>query len=286
MIDYNDDLLIVGLARNCEKKLTHSIEKISAATKNFKNINWLIIESDSEDGTLNILKDTQRKIPNFDFYTFGKLQEKLPLRTERIAHCRNKYLDELKKNKDYQDVKYLIVADLDGVNNRLTQSGFESCWSHDDWVVCTANQSAPYYDIWALRHPLWNSEDCWKVYNLYRKIGATEYNSFSSAILSKMVKIPPTSEWIEVDSAFGGLGVYDAKVLNNATYVGIDSQGMEVCEHVAFHAKIKKKDSNRIFINPKLINCGFMQHNKFLFPGVLFLLKIKMMLPKIIKKNL
>ena len=39
MIDYNDSLLIVGLARNCEKRLVHSIEKISSATKNFKNIN-------------------------------------------------------------------------------------------------------------------------------------------------------------------------------------------------------------------------------------------------------
>ena len=39
MIDYNDGLLIVGLARNCEKRLVHSIEKISSATKNFKNIN-------------------------------------------------------------------------------------------------------------------------------------------------------------------------------------------------------------------------------------------------------
>jgi hypothetical protein len=101
-----------------------------------------------------------------------------------------------------------------------------------------------------------------------------------------MVKIPPTSEWIEVDSAFGGLGVYDAKVLNNATYVGIDSQGMEVCEHVAFHAEIKKKSSNRIFINPKLVNCGFMQHNKFLFPGMLTILKLKMFFTELKRKIL
>jgi hypothetical protein len=285
MINYNDELLIVGLARNCEKRLVHSIAKISSATKKFKNIKWLIIESDSEDDTLSALRDIQRKIPSFDFYTFGKLQDKFPLRTERIAYCRNKYLEELENNKKYQDIKYLVVADLDGVNNKLTQNAFESCWGRDNWDVCTANQSAPYYDIWALRHSIWNPGDCWQARKLYEDFGLSNYRSFLYAVSSKMITIKSNSDWINVDSAFGGLGVYKRGVISSARYMGINKTGEEVCEHVSFHKSLKNNQSANIYINPQLINSKYTQHTRHLMPIIGWFFKFRIFIIQLLKNR-
>ena len=78
-INYSEGILVAGLARNCENSIHRDVLKINKALANFTNISWLVIESDSEDSTLNSLKDLQRKVQGFDFYTFGRLQGKLPL---------------------------------------------------------------------------------------------------------------------------------------------------------------------------------------------------------------
>ena len=68
-----------------------------------------------------------------------------------------------------------------------------------------------------------------------------------------MVNIKPSAELIEVDSAFGGLAIYrKSDIPQDASYVGVDENGDEVCEHVSFHFSIKK-NKGKIFINPKLI---------------------------------
>jgi hypothetical protein len=283
-INYSEGILVAGLARNCENSIHRDVLKINKALANFTNISWLVIESDSEDSTLNSLKDLQRKVQGFDFYTFGRLQGKLPLRTERIAYCRNKYLEELEDNSKYQDIKYLVVADLDGINDKLTQDGFESCWSRDNWNVCTANQSAPYYDIWALRHPIWNPGDCRQVKNFYKDCGLSEYCAFLYAVSSKMITIQSNSDWIKVDSAFGGLGIYKKDVIRLSRYVGIDKTGREVCEHVSFHKSLKINQSANIYINPQLVNSEYTQHTRHLMPIIGRLFKLRIFIIQFLKK--
>jgi hypothetical protein len=63
-----------------------------------------------------------------------------------------------------------------------------------------------------------------------------------------MITIPEDSDWIEVDSAFGGFAIYRRSSLaDTAAYEGVE------CEHVTFHDHIRR-NGGRIFINPKLIN--------------------------------
>jgi len=72
-----------------------------------------------------------------------------------------------------------------------------------------------------------------------------------------MISIPWDSDWIEVDSAFGGLALYRASCLRGCFY---SSEGREVCEHVVLHRKIKD-NGGKIFINPGLTNTSLNFYN-------------------------
>ena len=253
--------LVVGLAKNCSKSIKTDITKVQSALKAFKHVQWLVIESDSRDGTVKKLGELEREVENFRFISLGALRKDFPLRTARIAHCRNRYLDELNSNPIYADIDYVIVADLDGVNDQLTEQALLSCWARDDWDVCTANQRGPYYDVWALRHETWSPNDCWSQYRFLTEHGLSVNKSLFAAIHSRMVKIDENLDWIEVDSSFGGLAIYRRKALEGAQYVGLDDEGEMVCEHVQLHAAIKTQ-GGRIFINPGLINTGYTSHTK------------------------
>ena len=62
---------------------------------------------------------------------------------------------------------------------------------------------------------------------------------------------------IEVDSAFGGLGIYTHEAFLACRYAGTDNQagGIDVADHIPFHRDLRTKGF-RIFINPALINCN------------------------------
>jgi hypothetical protein len=189
----------------------------------------------------------------------------MPFRTERLAFCRNIYLDEIRNNPFYSDFDYIAVADLDGVNNLLTPDGVRSCFQKNMWDVCTANQLGNYYDIWALRHPIWSPGDCWEQFRYLNQFAKSSQDSASllyAAVHSKMVVIPQNAEWIEVESAFGGLAIYKRETLLdiNCNYIGLNKDGIEVVDHASLHLGIIQ-NGYKIFINPRLINTDFTEHS-------------------------
>jgi len=267
--------LISGVTRNCETKLRDDVFRLLQALGDTKKLHWLLIESDSDDSTVNILTQLSNEIDNFRFISLGTLRSVIPLRTQRIAHCRNTYLHEIRHNKLYENIDFVIIADFDGINSKITEGGIESCWTRDDWDMCAANQKGPYYDIWALRHEAWSPNDCLeqlRFLNIYSK--NIEKNLYA-CIYSRMISIPTNSDWIEVDSAFGGLAIYKKSLFNLSEYSGLNDLGEEVCEHVLFHRRLKQFDV-KIYINPKMINAEYTEHTKHLrFPhSVLRKLKI------------
>lgn len=264
---FDQPLLIVGLVRNGENFIERNISKLSEACKKFKYVNWLIVESDSLDNTVNILTSISNNNTNFKFISEGILLDKLPLRTARIAHCRNVYLREIKSNPHYEKIEYIVVADLDDTNSLLSEEGLLSCWTHTGWDVCTANQQGPYYDIWALRHPFWSPNDCWLEHKFLMQYSKRPNELLYSCVFSKMVDIPIDTDWIEVDSAFGGLAIYKKAAMIHGEYIGLYDNGMEICEHVPFHTAIRNS-GGRIFINPKLINTDYTEHSMPLRPEI------------------
>jgi len=219
------------------------------------------VESDSTDNTLDELAALEREIDRFSFISLGNLAKTLPLRTERIALCRNAYLSELARNANYANVEFVAIADFDGVNQLLTQDALLSCWMRNDWAGCTANQQGPYYDIWALRHPHWNGGDCWRAAGFLQSLGLSYDDAVASAVHSKMITLPSSAGWVEVESSFGGFGIYRRASIVGAHYIGVDIDGAEVCEHVAFHKAIRTA-GGKLYINPLLVNTGLTQHTR------------------------
>ena len=245
-------ILIVGTVRNCEKTLKDSINYLDNAFKFVSKIEYLIIESDSQDNTLECLNLIKNSKQNFNFKSFGKLRTSIPERTKRIAFCRNEYLKYLRSEK-YSAVQYLVVADFDGVLNAINESAVKSSFKNLDWDVCTANCSDYYYDIYALRHPYWSPNDCLIAAKENERIGFNKYQSISYSVYSRMIKLNKYSSFIEVDSAFGGLAIYKkSSIPENAKYISEDKNNNPICEHVPFHYSIKES-GGKVFINPKMI---------------------------------
>jgi hypothetical protein len=233
------ELVIVGCVRNGAKTLRHAVETLACATAGFAHVEFLVIESDSTDATLDELQRLHERVDCFGFISMGALAQRHPARTERVAACRNRYLDELRSNPRYASADYVMVADLDGVNSDLRPEAVQSCWrSSLSWDVCTANQRDGYYDIWALRNagalPGLDGDSC-------------------------MAQLKPEAEWIEVASAYGGLAIYRREALLDGRYSGV-LDGKSICEHVPLHSELRAKGW-RIFINPALINAHRTDHS-------------------------
>jgi hypothetical protein len=79
-------------------------------------------------------------------------------------------------------------------------------------------------------------------------------------VYTKMFKILPGSDWIEVDSAFGGLAIYKSKSFLHYDYTKIIGQVEQRCEHIELHEKIQHS-GGKIFINPSLINQTYNEYN-------------------------
>jgi hypothetical protein len=254
-------ILICGLVRNGEETVKAAYKNIFSAfsNTNFK-IQWLIIESDSEDNTILELEEISKMDSDFKYLTLGELKNTYPLRTDRIAHCRNTYVEKIRNDPTYKNIEYVAVADMDGVNNLLNKDGINSCWAHQNWDVCAANQSGPYYDIWALRHKDWSPNDCWHQFNFLEKFSKNSAQNILSAVYSKMIPIPIDTDWIQVESAFGGFAIYKKNLFELSEYNGLTDDGKEICEHVAFHKNLILKNK-KIFINPRMINCGINEHS-------------------------
>lgn len=255
------NIAVIGVIRNGSRFLVRELARLRAATAAFKHVHVLLVESDSTDRTQAVLAAAATDWSALRYLSEGSLRERLPQRTARIAHCRNICLEEIARNPIYANVSHVIVADLDRVCHDLTPSALASCWGPNapvDWAVCCANQGDWYYDLWALRHPVWCPGDVWQEHTqLLPLLGQTEATNVTQ--FARMVHIAPDRPWIEVDSAFGGLAVYRREVLLNARYVGLNESGKEICEHVALHEQIRA-NGGRIFINPALINAKRTKH--------------------------
>jgi hypothetical protein len=252
-------VLITGCVRDAAATLRSDVQRFQQALCDVPEVRWYLVESDSEDDTPTVLAALAAEMESFRFRRLGRLRERWPERTQRLAYCRNHYLDEIRSLR-HHDVDVVVIADLDGVCNDFSQEAWNSAWICDDWAVCTANQKGLYYDIWALRHPEWCPDDCWQRYRLLCASGMAPTEALHQAVHSRMIHIPVDSDWIEVDSAYGGLALYRRTALLAGNYTGITSGGEAICEHVSLHERIRA-DGGRIFINPRLINTGLTTHS-------------------------
>ncbi len=270
------NVLVVGTVSNVEKSMGKDLRRVLKSLTRFERVSIFLVESDSMDGTLQLLNDFQHELPHFDFLTEGNLKETIPDRVERIRYCRNMYVSHIRSLSEQDLPEFTIVVDLDGMNSAVTAKGVDSCFVLNTWDVVLSNQTGGYYDIFALRHPTWQPANCMEELRQHRseipslKIG--KFNLLNRlrqiwhydrvrylSIYSKMIRIKKDATWIKVNSGFGGLAIYRTELFLNYDYTNLDSQQSE-SEHVTLHRKIVENRGN-IFINPAFINSRWNTYN-------------------------
>lgn len=259
MRDNGLTILVTGIVRNVASTIERDVIVIESALRDFRSIKWFLVESNSEDTTLDQLTSLSSKNDKFRFTTLGTIQSLGESRTVGMAKARNRYLRELKEYADYHNIDVLAISDFNGLNSKLTRDAVASCFDVENWDACFANQSGRYYDIWALRHPIWSPNDCWQQFSFYRRYYKFPEFALAASVRTRMIRIPSSSEWIEVDSAFGGFALYRPDAIGNAVYEGLTADGNAICEHVPFHAEMRK-NQKKLFINPNLINARSTDH--------------------------
>lgn len=250
-------VLICGVVRNCGRHLERHVQNLSEIFSSLCEFDWYVIESDSSDSTVDILHCIAKENPRFAYRSMGHLRSKIESRTERIAHCRNVYLEYFRATPG--KYSHLVVVDLDDVNKGLNKYKVSRALNLAHDISILACQKGPYYDIWALRHPTIAPEDCYGQFNNLMKFGYSAASAHYISILSKMRRFDKRTDLLEVESAFGGFGIYPARCISESSqYVG-KADGEDVCEHVSFSKSIRIS-GYKIFIDPELINSGFTTH--------------------------
>lgn len=268
-------ILLVGTITNVARTLEKELEIVRNSLIGFAEVDIFLVESDSTDHTIALLELIQQKIENFKFASLGNLKVNIPYRIDRIRYCRNYYVQYIRSNYLTSRWDYVLVADLDGMCKDLNANAVISCFESMEWDALFANQPGGYYDITALRHQYWCPDDCmqeliWRKslipkrnfsrFNFVRnaKIVLDYDKARNLAVYKKMLVLDPTADWIPVESAFGGLGLYRTNcfMIHDYGEQGSTSEN----EHVTFHRALRKQNF-RLYINPRLVNNHWNTYN-------------------------
>lgn len=233
--------VFTGVARDCAAHLPGVLQNLERLAASYRAASFLFVTSDSKDDTRAILERWLAAGRSGRVIDLGALEERLTRRTERIAFARNAGLDEIACS-GHAGHDHLVVADLDDVLARPVDADAfarAAAWLDADPARAgvTASATPRYYDVWALRHERWCPDDCW-----HPIWGRPPDETFEAAkfreVFTRQIEIPPSLPPIAVRSAFGGLGIYRLPAALAARYHGVDAQGRETSEHVAFNTAI------------------------------------------------
>ena len=252
--------LVVGTVRNASKFVTADISRIIQALEPIIPAFAFVVESDSEDDTVEKLKTLCAVDSRVQFVSLGSLEHLFPERLARLKHCRNVYLDQIRNNPIYSDCDLIVVADLDGINTAISQKEMRlALETKIKWDVLAANQSGPYYDILALRHPYWSPNSFVTEMEWLRPFIGKKA-AWRHALGDRMIRINPSLPPIEVDSAFGGLCIYKRWILEKFDYSDDAPGAVADTDHVILNRKAKTEGA-LIYIHPGLVNSKWTTHS-------------------------
>jgi len=237
----NSKIAVVGLARDCEKKLQLSIDNLLKLMNKQSKI--FIYENDSIDSTKDLLQLNQ-KTNNINIslnnHKIPRLTGLDRQRTNNLAYYRNICLDWIQRN--CQDFDYVIVLDLDadlgfsidGIYNSIawlnktTDAG--GMGSYSLYLQISNYQiKFAHYDSFAVRLNHWQP---------------TLNNFDDNNPWFRNLHPPIGSNPIPLYSCFGGLAVYKTKAFLSGRYDG--SIGSE---HILFHKSLQNNGYN-MYLNP------------------------------------
>jgi hypothetical protein len=276
---FNRRAVFVGLARNCAATISSVLNNVSQVSRMFAETAFIFVENDSEDSTKIDIEQWCKGRPNARVISFDGLVASFPIRTIRLAIVRNRYLSLVRS--EFRAYDYLFVIDCDDANAEQTdlhavRRAIEFLEDQPDRAGVFANSIGTYYDLWALRHPVRCPGDVWEEvcdYALAHRVSDEE--ALRRTLATRVFSIPPdpSAAPLEVESAFGGLGIYRVRSIlsNKRSYIGHKLKrvrrpaleleggseqtfGWQCCEHVSFNAGLRES-GEKLFVLPYLVNC-------------------------------
>lgn len=251
-------IIIVGLVRNLEHILYGNITSLTLLQRYCSNINFFLYENDSTDHTIDILKKCKKEIKNFEYisdklnlkyFSHQTIESRLDLksieRTQNLAKHRNACLSYIKDN--YSQSDFTIVMDMDFEKFSLDGILNSFGWFSENFADALVGSSLEFKNLFSNTNKnLWNY-DCWA----YRGSWWDDLQKYSNSygydpmLWFGFWQLPIGSQPIQVNSAFGGIGIYKTQ-----HYISVEYEGYD-CEHVCLHKNLKNKYANyKLCINP------------------------------------
>lgn len=241
-------IVICGCCRDVEPHLPEVLASMHRIGARFQSYRIVIFENDSRDATRSILEAERNRFPEIMTLLLEDGM-KSPLRTERLAHIRNRLLEEARRI-DPESKGLLLMMDMDDVAAKGTLAEtIHTCFHFpfEAWDALATNRRFVYYDIWALRirqHIEFDfAEMCGKTRSME---GHRKYFLRFRRMIRKSDRLLP------VLSAFGGAALYKMSAVSGKHYIGIGPDGREVCEHLSLHDQMIR-DGRKIFINTQMV---------------------------------
>ena len=259
--------IFAGCVRNCERWLPKVLTNIEKYSSYFLKSHFIFIENDSTDNTKEILEKWYKN-RNCSSINMDGLKN-IPKRGLRLEAARNTYLKIIKDSNSLKKYDYLIVMDLDDasifeIEKKNILKSIEFLNSDKSIAGVFSNQRGMYYDMWTLRHKTICPVDVWEEILDYKiKNKVTDEIAYECTLKKRKFNLDENNSPLEVDSAFGGFGIYkmDYVLKNQKPYIGSKTKKIDknhtikwqVCEHVQFNMGIKDL-GGKLYILPYLIN--------------------------------
>lgn len=267
-------IIFAGVTRDCERFLPAVLRGVETLSAHFPDSAFIFVENDSQDSTKAILSEWGSSKSNFHHVNLDGLGG-IPRRGLRLEIARAAYIEFIKADSHLSTYDFLVVLDMDdvnvqGVNIEKFVEALDFLQAQQDRAVVFANQEGTYYDMWTLRHETLCPGDVWEeVLDWVHKKKVSDEEAYKNTFAKRIFSLPITDEFFEVDSAFGGFGIYKLSYVlrNKNPYLGSkikilrDEKGdltlcrWEICEHVHFNIGIKNL-GGRLFIKQDLINAS------------------------------
>jgi hypothetical protein len=264
-------LVIAGCARDCSIHLDQIFQNVSRLSLEYPELGLVVVENDSNDETGEKLSQYARHFNKQEIIKIPGLTQQIPVRTQRLAFVRNLIVDVLREQR-FLETDFVVMIDFDEVCTQawdveVIAKVLAFMKAHSSIAACFSNCDGHYYDLWALRHPTVCPGDIWLNASLHRlKTNCSVKEAFEKEVQPCIFQIPRTMNPFEVDSAFGGMGIYAMDAIRQTTglYIGEQFARVETpdgqiilryqrCEHVPFHRGIAEKLGARFAIYPSLI---------------------------------
>lgn len=258
-------LHFVGMSKNCFNNLKPNIDfllKFQEITSFKMHIS--VVDSDSSDGTKEFCSKLFEEKLISNFIEIDNLEDKYKSRIERLSISRNKGLEYIQTNLELPVVYIPMDMDLD-LFGLLTTTELEriiELFTNNNEIDGLFPFSTPfYYDIFALRAKNWvKGNNLLTARNLKDKVKIFSFiiNYFLIFKMQKNIDMFK-NEYINVKSAFGGMGLYkitesnQEKIKYEVNKINIDY----FSEHIAFNNYFTKLYISRDWNFPSPVEYTF-----------------------------